>query len=251
MMESIVLCGGFGTRIKSVGLFFPKALLPIKGRPILDYIVNDLDNLNKIDRIIISTNKKFSDQFRYYIKGKALGMKKPLELVIEPSARNKGKLGSVGGLAYAIKEAKINSDTLVILGDNFYDFKLQPLLKHFSEYRNTTVALYDINSLEEVRKYGVVDLKGKKIVDFEEKPEHPRSTLVSTGIYLLSKDKLNLLDEYSRETNSKDAFGNFIRWHIGREEVHEIKFQGKYSRWFDIGTLETYKKAYETANQKI
>ncbi len=249
-MEAVVLCGGFGTRIEPIGLFFPKALLPIKGRPILDYIVSQIDGIKEVDRIIISTNKKFLDQFTYYITAKkALGLKKQIDLVVEPSMQNDEKFGSVKGLAYAIEKMKINSDILSISGDNFYDFDLEMLLKHFHENRKTTIALYDIKSLKEAKKYGVVKLDGKRMIEFEEKPKSPKSTIVSTGIYIYPKENLNLFNLYLQEKKISDAYGDFIKWHLKKKEVDGIRFNGGYGRWFDIGTLETYKKVYDMANE--
>lgn len=239
-MEVILLCGGFGTRIEPVGLFLPKALLPVKGKPILDYAMNSIDALPDVERVILSTNKKFADQFEYFIKAKkAMGFKKPIEMIVEPTLSNDEKLGAIKAISYVIKRAGIKSDTMIIAGDNFYDFDLSALLKSFRAKKEATIVVYDVHTAEDAKRLGVVELKREKIVGFEEKPQNPRSTLVSTGIYLFPKKDLSLFDEYLKEGKNPDAPGHFIRWYIGQGEAHGVTCVG---RWFDIGTLDTYQK---------
>jgi glucose-1-phosphate thymidylyltransferase len=241
-MDVILLCGGFGTRIEPIGLFIPKALLPIKGRPLIDYIIDSLDRFGDIDRLILSTNRKFADQFEYYMKAKkAMGFKKRFDMIVEPTRNNDEKLGAVKAISYVIKEARIDSDTMIIAGDNFYDFSIEPLMKHFNEKRRATLVVYDTNSIDEAKRLGVVEVDGYRIVSFEEKPERPKSTLISTGIYAFPKDSLVLFDAYLKGGKNPDAIGYFIKWYIGKNETHGVRCAG---RWFDIGTLETYQKVF-------
>ena len=240
-MEVLILCGGFATRLEPITLFVPKPLLPIGGKPILDHIVDDVSG-SDISRIIISTNKKFSDQFRYWAEmRKAAGMKKRLELVIEPTVHDGHKLGAIKGIQYAIEKAGIEDDLMIIAGDNFYNSSISPAIEQFKRSGKATVCVHDVGSLEEARRFGIVKIEGDVIRAFEEKPEKPSSTLASTGIYIYPKALLPKLKEYLSEKNNPDAPGYFLKWIIESNEVHAVVQKGE---WFDIGTLDTYKKVY-------
>ncbi len=240
-MDALILCGGFATRLEPITLFVPKPLLPIRGRPILDHILENVLR-NGVDRVVISTNSKFADQFEYW---KALressGLVKRMDMVIEPTMHNGEKFGAIRGISYAIEKARLKSDLMVIAGDNFYDFDLSALISHFRETRRPTIAAFDVGAVEEARKFGVVTVKGDRIVDFQEKPETPSSTLVSTGIYLFPKETLPMYKEYLADKNNPDAPGYFVKWLLSRTQLDAVVYTGS---WFDVGTLETYGKVF-------
>lgn len=195
-MDALVLCGGFATRLEPITFFIPKPLLPVGGRPIIDYIVDDMVDIG-VDSLIFSTNRKFADQFEYWINHRKAAKLEggSIKLVVEPSVHNGEKFGAIKGINYTIDKAGINNDLLVVAGDNFYTFSLAELVSHFNKYRVPTVALYDVKSLEEAKKLGVVSVQGDKVVSFEEKPEKPKSTLISTGIYIFPKEMLGKFRE--------------------------------------------------------
>ena len=243
-MEAIVLCGGFAKRLEPLGEFVPKALLTLNGRPLVDYIVSNLGKIEDVNRIIISTNQKFEDQFNYWIELKRnSGFKKKLELVVEPTQDNDSKLGAVKGMAYAKRKAKVNEDLLVILGDNFYTFNLRHILKGMQRHKEPSIVAYDIGSKEGASRFGVVKVDSKGIVEeFEEKPEKPKSSLVSTGIYFYPSASLGMLDEYVRSAGKADDIGHFIGWLSKKTQVRAIV--PKSGEWFDIGTLDGYRQIF-------
>lgn len=245
-MEAIVLCGGFGKRLEPVTIFTPKALLTLNGRPLVDYIVNDLGKIEDVNRIILSTNKKFEDQFNYWIELKRKsGFEKEIELVVEPTQSDDSKLGAVKGMVYAKRKAKVNGDLLVILGDNFYTFNLRQILKGMMRHKEPSIVAYYIGSMEGASKFGVVKVDSKGIVqEFEEKPARPKSSLVSTGIYFYPRESLGMLDEYVRSSGKADDIGNFIKWLSKRTQVHAIV--PKSGEWFDIGSLDGYNELFHS-----
>lgn len=241
-MDALILCGGFATRLEPITLFVPKPLLPIKGRPILDYILENVAR-NGVERIVISTNRKFADQFRYWkLQRESGGLGKQIEMVIEPTMHNGEKFGAIRGIDYAVTKADFTDSLIVIAGDNFYDFDLSALIDRFNKTRKPTLAAFDVGSLEEAKKLGVVSVKGNRITEFQEKPETPKSTLISTGIYVFPKQTLSLYKEYLSDKNNPDAPGYFIQWLIKRTELEAVVYTGK---WFDVGTIETYKKVFD------
>lgn len=242
-MDALVLCGGFATRLEPITLFIPKPLLPIGGRPMLDYIVQDLENCG-VDRIVISVNKKFEDQFQNWIDAKvAMGFRTIMEMVVEPTLNNGDKFGAIKGIEYAIEKAGLSDDLIIIAGDNLYDSSVSETIKEFEGSRSPTICVYDVGSLQGAKRFGIVELEGNVVKKFQEKPENPSSTLASIGIYVYPSEVLGKFKEYLSEKNNPDAPGYFLQWLIGNTEVRAVQQKGE---WYDIGTIETYKKAYAT-----
>ncbi|MDE1860872.1 MAG: nucleotidyltransferase family protein [Candidatus Micrarchaeota archaeon] len=241
-MDALILCGGFATRLEPITLFVPKPLLPIGGRPIVDYIIENVANIDEINSIVFSTNQKFYDQFEYWLEHKkANGVTNKIKLVVEPAMHEGEKFGAVKGISYTIEKAKLKDDLMIIAGDNFYNFKLDKMLSYFKKTRKPTIALHNIKSREEARRFGVVALDGDRVTGFEEKPQNPKSTLISTGIYIFPKESLGLFKEYVSDGNNPDAPGYFMQWLLKGTEVKGVVHD---EEWFDIGTLETYSEVF-------
>ncbi|MEM3252845.1 MAG: nucleotidyltransferase family protein [Candidatus Micrarchaeaceae archaeon] len=243
-MKALILCGGFATRLEPITYFIPKPLLPIGagGKPIIEYILNDVIR-SGISDITISTNSKFEGAFKYWLSLRINSPGIKVSMVVEPSKSNAEKYGAVKGIAYAIEKEKINDDLLVIAGDNVYDFSVKDAILFSEKSRKPTIALYDIGSVEDAKRFGVVKLDGEKISSFAEKPLKPESTLISTGIYVFPKDSIKYIGLYLKNSANSDGIGNFIEWLIKNTEVLGYIYKG---RWFDIGTVDTYKKVFDT-----
>ena len=240
-LEAIVLAGGYATRLKPLSEFIPKPLLHVGGVPILNYILQRVIEINPT-RIIVSTNKKFEDNFRYWLKtlGDYNSLNEKIELVVEETNREEEKLGAVSGIYYAITDAWIENDLLVIAGDNLFDFNLRKLIKKMRETSSFSIALYNVKSLELAKRYGVAFLSDGRIIKFVEKPKRPESTLISTAIYTIPREKLYLVEEYVTNPDiEKDRLGKFIEWLIYNKEepVYGVVYDGV---WFDIGDIDLY-----------
>jgi glucose-1-phosphate thymidylyltransferase len=136
---------------------------------------------------------------------------------------------------------------MIVAGDNYYSFTLKKAIDHFNKYRVPTIAVHDVKSVEEAKKFGVVALNGDQVVNFEEKPQNPKSTLISTGIYLFPKESLKKFGEYIKSGNNPDAPGYFLQWLIKNETIHGVVYTDD---WFDIGNVETYKKVFDANIKK-
>ncbi len=242
-MDAIILCGGFATRLEPITLFVPKPLLPVGGRPILDYILDSVSSTGA-DRIILSTNKKFYDQFKYWAENKnARGFKKKIEIVVEPTMHHGEKFGAIKGIEYTIKSTKLDEDLIIVAGDNYYTFALDKAISHFKKSRKVTIALHDIKLLEDAKRFGVVETDGDRIIGFQEKPQNPKSSLISTGIYVFPRETLGKFSEYLGDGNNTDAPGYFLQWLISNEEIDGVVYR---ESWYDIGTIETYRKVFDS-----
>lgn len=240
-MKAIILAGGFAKRMWPLTKDKPKHLLPVAGRPMLDYVLEKLEPIEELDKIFISTNAKFQDQFTEYMG--RLKSKKDLELFIEDTHSEGEKLGSVGALGFLLRKNKIDEELLVIGGDNIFEFKMEDLITNFQEKQANVLALYDVGTLEQAKLYGVVETNKKnKIIGFQEKPMVPKSTLVSTACYIFTKKGVSNILKYIDEGNDPDKIGHFIEWLYQHDDVYGFVFSG---RWFDIGSFDSYDEANE------
>ncbi len=249
-MKTIILAGGYAKRLWPLTKNTPKQLLSVGGRPMIEYIMDKLEIQEEIDKILISTNKKFEQNFKQWLA--EYKSTKDISLVIEPTLLEKNKLGSVGALGYLIKKKNIGEELMIIGGDNLFEFDLKDLINYYREKDGNIVALYDLKSIQKARDYGVAKIdKEMRIVDFVEKPENPPSTLVSTACYILSSEGVRSILTYLEKGENPDAIGFFVKWLIKREKVYGFVFSEK---WFDIGSLESLKEAdlvYRKKERKI
>jgi glucose-1-phosphate thymidylyltransferase len=234
-MKAVVLAGGFGTRLRPITLSRPKALLPIAGEPILHHILAD-PGLPR--RPLLVVNRRFAGHFERWLATTSFNV----DLLIEPSEREEGKLGSIGALLYAAEQRDLDEDLLVIGGDNVLGFSVSDMLR---AYRGAPlIALYDARDVGLVAgRYGVGIVRGRRIIDFEEKPEHPRSALASAACYIYPASCVPLLNEFhAAGAQRPDAPGHFNAWllHARHEQVDAFVFS---SYWYDIGDRASYLQA--------
>jgi len=236
-MIVVILAGGYGTRLFPLTRNVAKPLLRIRGRPIIDYIFDRLDRLTGIDKVMISTNKKFERQFDEW-----LGRRPRAKVAIraEGSHREAEKLGAIRALSELI-DVIDSEDYMVIAGDNFFTSDLGDLVAYYHEKKSTMIATYDVKDVDVVRNCSMAEVgPDGKLIRFVEKPKRPESTLIGTCIYLFPRNSIRRIHEYLREGNNPDSPGNFIGWLCEREPVYGYALQG---RWWDVGTPRSYDEA--------
>lgn len=239
-MKVIILAAGYAVRLQPLTLNKSKSLLPIGGKLIIDRILGKLGPVKKeIDLVTIVTNHKFIDDFRCWAGSVKEHYR--VSVIDDGTTSNDNRLGAIKDMALAIDREKIDDDTLVIAGDNLFEFGLDDFLAFGAAKGGVTVALRDIGSLEQAKSFGVVKVDGQyKIIKFQEKPAQPESTLISTGVYYFPKNKLSFIGEYVKMQDKLDAPGYYISWLSGRDNVYGFVFA---QSWYDIGSIDSYKKA--------
>jgi len=238
-MKAVILAGGYARRMWPLTKNRPKHLLPVAGRPMLDYVMDSLESIPDLEEIFLSTNMRFQGQFKKYLDG--VNTKKRLRLFIEDTRSEEEKLGSVGALGYLIRESGLDDNLLVIGGDNIFGFEMTDFIEYFYSKKANTIALYDLGNREKARLYGVVHIDDdNRIIDFHEKPADPQSTLVSTACYAFTRKGVRSILRYLEEGNDPDKMGHFIEWLYRHDDVYGFVFTGV---WFDIGSLESYEAA--------
>jgi len=234
-MHAVVLAGGYATRLWPITKNRPKMLLPIGDTTVIGTIFDALEREARIEDVYVSTNEAFADTFETYLDKSEYD--KP-QLSVEDTTEESEKFGVVGALTQLIERENLTEDTLVIAGDNVISFDISEFLDSFEANTNPTLAAYDVGSYDRATEYGLVELNDDdEVIDFQEKPDDPKSTLVSIACYGFPSDTLPKLDDYLAADNNPDEPGWFIEWLQNRETVHAYTFE---EAWFDIGTPESY-----------
>jgi len=239
-MIAIVLAGGYAKRLWPLTMDRPKALLPIAGRPMIDYVVEKLASLDPpMRRIVLSTNLKFQLQFEKWLE---TSQNYNVELMPEKSSCEEEKFGAVRALA-DIVENVAPEDVLVLAGDTLFTDKLGNFIRFFCEKYAPTVALYHARNLAETKKGSTVEVdEDGRILEFKEKPIRPRTTLVGACVYAFPAGINRRFGEYLQLGLATDEPGRFIEWLHKQEPV--FGFMLKDYLW-DIGTIDSYRAADE------
>jgi glucose-1-phosphate thymidylyltransferase len=239
-MIGIILAGGYAKRLWPLTLNRPKALLPVAGKPIINYIVEKLVSLEPpMSKIILSTNLKYLSNFEEWLENSQWRI---IEIIPEKSHSEKEKLGAVKALA-AIASDTDAQEMLVLAGDSLFTDELEGFVRFFHGKHAPTIALYYAKNLAETRKGSSVTIDDNdKILEFVEKPSHPKSTLVGACLYAFPAGISGRLNEYLASGRTTDEPGRFIEWLHLHEPVYGYLL--KDYLW-DIGTTDSYKAADE------
>lgn len=238
-MRALILAAGYATRLYPLTLDKTKALLPLKGRPMIEYIINKLESIKELKDIHIITNQKFYPQFQDWLN--TISFTKKIEIINDQTTAQENRIGAIGDINFFIKKVNLNEDLLVIGADNYFESSLDKFIRISKRHKPfNTVGLFNFPDEKLVKNYGVVsvDLE-KRIIDFQEKPVRPLGSLISTCIYYFTQEKLNFFGEYIKSEQSPDAPGNYIRWLYKKDKVFTFIFEGN---WYDIGDVATYEK---------
>ncbi|MCB9800495.1 MAG: nucleotidyltransferase family protein [Candidatus Omnitrophica bacterium] len=240
-MKAVLLCAGYATRLYPLTENQPKPLLPVGGRPILEYILDRLRDIEEINGVYIATNHKFAGHFQKWTE--TLQYPWPVVTVDDQTLSNETRLGAIGDLAYVLKTQNIGvEDMMVIAGDNLFDFDLVQFVSFARSKRpHPLIAVYDVKDLELAKQYGLVVLdEDRKVLAFYEKPQEPPTTLASCGLYWLPAETRVLLDRYIREGHNADQPGHYMKWLSQVDTLYAAPLEG---RWYDIGDLNSYQQA--------
>jgi len=235
-MKALILAAGYATRLYPLTEDQPKPLLKVGGRAIIDHILQKIEEVPEVTHIYIVTNARFYSDFETWSQN--VKCSKQITIINDGTLTNETRLGAVGDLQFVLDQQKIDGELLVVAGDNLFGFSLVNLVEFFKSKEASVVHNFiDRNKVK--KKYGVGILEETKVVDFEEKPENPRSALASTGCYLFTSEDLQLVED-SIARGKADNPGDLIRWLVQHSEVHGFLFE---EHWFDIGSFDSLREA--------
>lgn len=241
-MRVIILAAGYATRLYPLTLTRPKPLLPVAGKPMIEYVLDNLAPIGGLDRIYVATNAKFAEQFREWSNGyRASKAKLDFSIVNDGSTDDTNKLGAIGDIHFVLKTQNVEDDLIVVAGDNLFSEKLTAFGQFCRQKSAPVVAVYDVKDLDQVKKYNSLGLAPDgHITFFEEKPKAPTSTLTAIALYYYPRSTIPLIKQYIAEGNNPDQPGRLIQWLYPRVPVYTWTVPGL---WFDIGSKETLDEA--------
>ncbi len=241
-MNALILAAGYATRLYPLTLNKAKPLLVVGGRPIIEWVVNNLADVPDLETIYVVTNDKFAADFqawseRYQDQHPELKFK----IINDGSKSDEDKLGAIGDINFVITgENLTQSSLLIVAGDNLFTESLTDFVVCARE-TEATVAVYDVGDAEAIKKYGNIAVDADGIITrFEEKPEKPQGTLAAIALYYYSPAVLSLLTTYLAAGNNPDQPGRFVQWLYTRKPVETFQIKGN---WLDIGSKETLEDA--------
>lgn len=245
-MKGLILAAGYGTRLYPLTLDRPKPLVKVGGKTILERLLHKFEEMGSCDEVYVVTNDKFHEMIVKWVKDRSFAVK--IDVINDLTTSNEDRLGAIGDINLVFETKNVNDDVLVVAGDNLFEFAMPDFIE-FSEAKGfLTVALFDVKDKKLAQKYGIVSLDdSSQITDFEEKPESPKSTLASTGIYYFPKSKISMIGEYMNTGLVKDAPGNFVKWVSEEDKVFGYAFN---EGWYDIGDKNSLEKADIEYRQK-
>ena len=240
-MKAIILAAGYATRLYPLTLNRPKALLPIGEKPIIDHIVEKMDEVDELDEIFVVSNDKFASHFEAWAK--TAKSRVPITVLNDGTTDDSNKRGAIGDIAFVIEEAQVDDDLMVIAGDNFFTYSLADYVRFFREKDRDCVCVKVWEDESQLSQFGIALLDEKGMVlDIEEKPAKPKSNTAVFAAYLYKKETVPMFAEYLAAGNKPDAPGNFPAWLYLQKEVYAYTFEGEC---YDIGTPDSYREVCE------
>ena len=233
-MKCLILAAGYATRLRPLTDNFPKPLLEVGGKPILDWLVDDIAATGKVDGFVVISNHRFARIFEDWASGRPDDIK----VVDDGTSTNETRLGAVRDMLFAIDTLGIDDDLLVIAGDNLLDFSLSGFIDYSLAKGTSCVMRYFEESTEILRKGGVMSVdENGLILDMEEKPAEPKANWACPPFYYYKKEDAARIPEAIASGCGVDAPGSLVAWLSSKAPVHAMEMPGKR---FDIGDLKSY-----------
>lgn len=238
-MKCLILAAGYATRLYPLTENFPKPLLEVGGKTILDWLVDDIDTAGLVDEYVVISNHKFAGHFDQWAAAK------PMKVVVvdDGTSSNETRLGAVKDIQFAIDKLGLDDDMLVIAGDNVLDFSLTQFVRYAREKNGSCIMRYYEPEEKKLVKCGVVEINdADRILSMEEKPVRPKSHWCCPPFYYYTRDDARLVAEGIASGCGTDAPGSYIAWLCTQTPVHAMEMPGKR---FDVGNLESYNRIKE------
>ena len=236
-MKLLVLAAGYATRLYPLTLDRPKALLDVAGRPMLEHVLASLAPVREIDGTYVVTNSKFAPHLRDWARGSSFAA----TVLDDGTLDEETKRGAIGDIAFVVDEAGLDDDLVVVAGDNLFSETLEGFGRAIRERRAPTLGVYDVGDLEAIKRYNAIEVDADgRIVFFEEKPAHPRSTLTGIALYFYPRETVPLVRRYVEEGNNPDQPGRLVQWLYTRVDFYTWLVPGI---WYDVGSAESLAEA--------
>lgn len=228
-MKCIILAAGYATRMYPLTENFPKSLLEVGGKPILEWLTEDLKE--DIEEFIVISNHRYAGHFQAWAAGK------PAVVVDDGTESNETRLGAVRDIQFAIDQLGLKEDLLIIAGDNVLDFSLRSFVAYAKKAGTSCTMRYREEDPEKLRRAGVSEVDGERLISFEEKPAKPKSPWCTPPFYFYVAEDVKRIRDAIDEGCGTDAPGSLVAWMCSRTPMHSMVMPGKR---YDIGNMASY-----------
>ena len=240
----VLLAGGYGTRLYPLTKERPKALLPLRGGVILDWIWEAISRVPGRSKAVLVTNHRFARQFQAWITRRGVAVEPVDDGTEAPEAR----LGAVRDLLLGLERLEAGDDVLVLGTDNLFTWSLREFVEFGQAHRPAvSMVTHRVGSMEEARRCAVVELDGSRVVRFVEKPSKPSSLTVGLCIYYVPAPQRHVIGAFLSNGGTGDAPGHLIEWLVPRESVCGWSAGGE---WFDVGSTDAYESVRRAWKQR-
>lgn len=235
-MKCLILAAGYATRLYPLTENFPKPLLEVQGKTILDWLIDDMEASGAIDEYIVISNHKFAHHFE-----KWAATRQKITVLDDGTETNETRLGAVKDIQFAIEKLDLQDDMLVIAGDNLLTFSLTHFIRYAQEKKTSCTMRYYEHNWDRLLKTGVVTVDDRdKILRMTEKSPNPETHWACPAFYYYTREDAALVAKGIQAGCGTDAPGSYLAWLCTQTPVYAMEMPG--SR-YDIGNLETYEKA--------
>lgn len=241
-MNVLILAAGYATRLYPLTLTKAKPLLEVAGKPIIEWVLDNLAPIPEIGTVYVVTNDKFAKDFEEWASRYSKSQPEVKFKIVNDGSRSEAdKLGAIGDIRLVITREELTGEPMIVVGgDNLFS---EPLADFAAAAKGSaaTLAIYDVGDLDAMKKYSAIQTDEDGVIThFEEKPENPETTLTGIALYYFAAETLDLFTTYIAAGNNPDQPGRFIQWLYTRRPVKTYQIKGT---WYDIGSKETLEEA--------
>jgi glucose-1-phosphate thymidylyltransferase len=238
IMKCLILAAGYATRLYPLTENFPKPLLEVGDKTIIDRLVDDLEGYGGIDEFVVVTNNKFVGCFEKWKMDKCRKSQCKITVINDGTNTNESRLGAVKDIWLAIETLGITDDLLVMAGDNVLDFGLNGFVGFAVESGTSCVMCHEENVLAKLQKTAVITIDDNGLItSYEEKPTVPKGNLAVPPFYYYKAGDVKRIPEALEDGCGYDAPGSFAAWLSRHTLMHAYKMTGKR---YDIGDIQSY-----------
>ena len=240
-MKCLILAAGYATRLYPLTENFPKPLLDVGGKTILDWLLEDMDTAGVIDEYVVISNHKYAHHFESWAAAKTM----KITVVDDGTSSNETRLGAVRDIQFAINKLGLDDDLLIMAGDNLLDFSMTSFIRYAMEKKAPCTMRYYEASLKKLQKSGVVAVaEDDTITVMTEKAVEPPSNWVSVAFYYYPRNVAKLIGQALEDGCGADAPGSFLAWVCRRIPSYAMEMPGKRYDVGDIASYEQVQKEY-------
>ena len=216
-MKCLILAAGYATRLYPLTENFPKPLLKVGEKTILDWLLDDIRTAGAVDEYIVISNHKYARHFREWADGRDL----PIPVLDDGTSTNETRLGAVRDIQFAIDALHLNDDLLIIAGDNVLDFSLTDFLRYAREKGTSCTMRYWEEDPKRLQKSGVSEVgRDGRLLSLEEKPESPKSHWCTPPFYFYKAEDAGKIRDAIADGCGTDAPGSLAAWMCRHAVLH-------------------------------